>query len=120
MSQLTGKADIYTDGAWTNTSQEGSSIEGIAGLENTPVMNSQGKVGGYTSKPVPGVIKFNALHDADFDIANFKGDGISLVFACDNGINYGMASATFQKAESLDAAKGLIAISYFGDIEKLS
>jgi Phage tail tube protein len=120
MAQLTGKADIYVNGQWASTSQEGSSLEGIAGVENSPVMNSRGQTAGYTSKAVPGIIKANFLHGPDFNVDDWTGSGMSVVFACDNGVTYQMASATFQKADSLDANKGLIAISFFGDVENLS
>lgn len=120
MAQLTGKADIYVNGAWANTSQEGATLDGIAGVENTPVMDSRGLTGGYTSKGVPGVIKASFLHTPDFNIAAWTGSGMSVVFLCDNGVTYQIANATFQKADTFDANKGVLPISFFGDVSPLT
>ncbi len=134
MQQLTGKADIYVNGVWQSTSQEGATLDGMAGVENTIVMNSKGKSGGYTSKAVPCTIKAQFLHGPSFNIAALQGGGgllaslissvgrgtMSVVFACDNGPTYQIADAVFLKAESLDANKGLIAISYGGDCAPLA
>jgi len=120
MQQLTGKADIYINGAWAATSQEGASLAGMAGVENTLVLNSRGQTGGFTSKAVPSTIKANFLHGGDFDISALKGSGLSVVFACDNGKTYQIADATFLKAEDLDANKGMVAISYGGDLTDLA
>ncbi len=116
MAQLTGKADVYVDGVYAETTQEGSTLDGIAGVENTPVMNSRGETAGYTSKAVPGVITANFTHGPDFDITLYTGDGLSMEFVCDNGVVYLMPDATFQKTGQLDANKGTIPISFFGDV----
>jgi len=120
VQQLTGKADIYINGTWAATSQEGSSLDNLAAVENTVVMNSRGQSGGYTSKAVAGVIKANFLHGGGFNINALMGSGMSLVFACDSGATYQIADAVFVKAEALDANKGTIAISYSGDVATLS
>ena len=114
MGQLAGKADIYVAGVWALTSQEGSSIDGIAGVENSLVFDSSGNLAGYTSKPVPCVIKANFIVGPDFQISDWTTSGVSVVFACDNGVTFQIANGTFLKTETLDANKGLIAISYGG------
>ncbi len=119
MDQLTGKADIYINGAYFDNTTDGASITGPAGIENTPVMNSRGQTAGYISKPIPGTIKASFLHGPDFDIGVFTLPGISLVFACDNGVNYLMAPGIFAKEDGLDSSKGALPITFNGDIVRI-
>jgi len=114
MDQLTGRADIYVDGAYVETSQEGATLSSVAGIENTVVMDSRGKAAGYTTKAVPSVIKANFLHTPDFVIDLFTLTTLTVMFVCDNGPVYLMASAVFTKDEGLDSNKGTIPISFSG------
>ncbi len=118
MDQLTGKADIYVDGTYFDTSQEGATLDGMAGVENTAVVNSRGVVAGYTSKGVPAVIKANFLHGPDFDITLFSQAGqVSVAFVCDNGVEYQMSAAVFSKADTFDSTKGMVALSFTGTLD---
>jgi hypothetical protein len=119
MEQLTGRADIYADGAYAETTQEGSTISTLGGIENTPVVNSRGLVAGYTTKSVPAQIKAIFTHGPDFNISDYTGPGISIDFVCDNGVTYQMADAIYMKDDGLDANKGTVPITFTGTVEQI-
>jgi hypothetical protein len=120
MDQLTGRADVYVNGAYAETTQEGSSISTLGGIENTPVINSRGQTSGYTTKAVSAQIKAVFTHGPDFDISVYNsGLPTTLDFLCDNGVVYQMADAIFTKDEGLDANKGTVTITFSGDIERV-
>lgn len=119
MDQLTGRADIYLNGSYVETTQEGSSISSLSGLENTPVVGSKGQVVGFTQKSTPSQIKAVFTHGPDFDIGIYQQPGISIDFVCDNGPIYQMASAIFMKDDGLDANKGTVTITYTGDMVRI-
>jgi hypothetical protein len=120
MDQLTGRADVYVNGAYAETSQEGSSISTLGGIENTPVINSRGQTAGFTTKAVSAQIKAVFLHGPDFDVSDYSAAvPKSLDFLCDNGVTYQMADAIYMKDEGLDANKGTVTITFTGDILKV-
>jgi hypothetical protein len=117
MEQLTGRADLYANGAYCETTQEGSSISTLGGIENTPVINSRGQTSGYTTKAVAAQIKAVFTHGPDFDITVYNsGAPLSIDFLCDNAATYQMANAIYMKDEGLDANKGTVTITFAGDI----
>jgi hypothetical protein len=120
MQQLTGRADIYLNGAYAESTQDGSTISTLSGLENTPVVNSRGQVSGFTSKATPAQIKANFTHGPDFDIAQYMGNNVSIDFVCDNGPTYQMASAVFMKDDGLDANKGTVPITFTGTVTNIT
>jgi hypothetical protein len=96
MDQLTGRADIYVNGAYAETTQEGSSISTLSGIENTLVVNSRGQTAGFTTKSVPAQIKAVFTHGPDFDVTVYSGpEPKSIDFLCDNGVTYQMPAAVF-------------------------
>lgn len=121
MDQLTGRADIYVNGVYAETTQEGSSISTLSGVENTVVVNSRGRVAGYTAKSVPAQIKAVFTHGPDFSIDDYTGIAglLAIDFVCDNGVVYQMTPAVFLKDEGLDANKGTVTITYSGTIERI-
>ena len=121
MEQLTGRGDLYLDGSYVETTQEGSTISNLSGVEQTAVVNSRGGMAGYTAKSVPAQIKVNVPHGPDFDIAKYNGalGMISIDFACDNDVVYQMASAVFVKDDGLDANKGMVPITYTGFVQRI-
>lgn len=120
MQQLTGRADIYINGAYAESTQDGATLSTLSGIQNTPVVNSRGQVSGYTAKAVPAEIKASFTHGPDFDIARFMGDDISVDFVCDNGPVYQMASAVFKQDDGLDANKGTVPITLTGTIVNIT
>lgn len=120
MDQLTGRADIYINGAYAESTQDGSTISTLSGIENAPVINSRGEMAGFTTKAVIANIKANFTHGPDFDITIYQVPGLAIDFVCDNGPVYQMASAAFMKDDGLDANKGLVPVTFMGTIVNIT
>jgi hypothetical protein len=119
MDQLTGRADIYVNGFYAETTQEGSSISTLGGVERTLVVNSRGNTAGFIEKSTPAQIKAVFTHGPGFDIEVYKQGGITIDFLCDNGPQYQMADATYLKDDGLDPSKGTVTITFGGDTERV-
>lgn len=116
MKQLTGRADIYLNSSYIETTQDGSTISTLGGVENTLVVNSRGQTAGYTTKATPAQIKVAVTHGPDFDITTYLVPGISMEFVCDNGPTYQIANCVYLKDDGLDPSKGTVMITFGGDL----
>lgn len=110
--QITGIVYVHLNGSLLR-SKEGATLM-TGGKERTAQVGH--KLFGYSEKIVPAEVSLTIAHTADTSIAELNGytEG-TLVFECDTGVSYLIASAFTTKPVELTAGEGDLTLEMQGD-----